>query len=137
MITPAHVAVELSRPTPSTESPQFALWQSWIEQARLIISNRLGDLDLLDQPLLDLVVLLAVAARVRRPDDDATTVDIAVDNGRVSKTYRTSTPAIVIRDEWWQMLTPAAQSSGAFTVTPAFEPGRHRYPFGLVPDAWR
>lgn len=137
MITPASVAVELSRPTPSTDSPQYALWDSWIGQARLIISHRLGDLTLLDQSMLDLVVLLAVAARARRPDDDATTVDIAVDNGRVSKTYRTSTPTILIKDEWWQMLTPAARASGAFTVTPTFEPGLHRYPFGLVPDAWR
>lgn len=113
-VTPATVAVALGRATPEQESTEFAQWSMWISDALMLIGDRLGDVTELDQAKLDYVVREAVAAQVRRPDD-ATSVDVAVDDGRVSKTYRTSAGRVSIRDEWWELLSPAAKS-GAFTV---------------------
>jgi hypothetical protein len=63
-----------------------------------------------------------VVAKVRRPDD-ATQVDISIDDGRVSKMYQSSTGTVYIRPEWWRFLGLAG-SAGAFSTRPGFEPDR-------------
>lgn len=122
MITPAAIAVELGRPAPSNGSKRYAQWDTWIADARMLIAERLVLADL-DQVKLDFVVRKAVAAFVKRPDD-ATQVDIAVDDGRVSKRYTSGRGQIVILDEWWAMLDPGQGEAGAFSARPAFEPDR-------------
>lgn len=113
-VTPETIAVALGRTTPDPTSTEYAQWSMWIADALMLISDRLGDLTELDQAKLDYVVREAVATQVRRPDD-ATSVDVAVDDGRVSRTYRSGGGRVTIRDEWWDLLSPATKS-GAFTV---------------------
>ena len=105
--------------TLTTQEQQQA--ELWIGQARTIISRGPDgrspmDLDSLDQQVLDMVVTEAVADRVKHPDD-ATQVDVSVDDGRVSRRYESGSGQIRIRDEWWAMLEPdPKRSSGAFTI---------------------
>ncbi len=110
-VTPESIATEMGRPSPTGNT--YEQWSAWINNARLLLRvgdgnhSGLGDLSLLDQEVLSYVVTQAVIAQVRRPDD-ATQVDVAVDDGRVSKTYASSTGRVGIRDEWWEMLSPAS-----------------------------
>lgn len=101
-------------------------WALWIEDAGLLIGAwcaRNGySFAALDASVVDYVVREAVAARAKRPDS-ATQVDVAVDDGRVSRRYESSTGQIDIRDEWWDLLRPVDSSpSGAFTIALHFEP---------------
>ncbi len=103
-----------------------AQWDMWISDALMLITARLvgtntgqvASLDELDQARLDYVVREAVLAHIRRPDD-ATTVDVSVDDGRVSKTYRSSGGRITIRDEWWNLLVPGGTAGTAFSIIPS------------------
>ena len=86
----------------------------WIDDARLLIEARLGDLDELNQSRLDYVVREAVLSHIRHPDD-ATQVSETLGDASVSKTYRSGKGRVTILDEWWDLLAPAAQG-GAFTL---------------------
>ena len=114
-ITSTEIAVALGRPVPEAGSTEDQQWAMWISDAQRLIRHRLGDLTLLDQEDLDYVVREAVVAQVRRPDD-ATTVDVRVDDGAVAKTYRSSAGRVTIRDEWWDILSPGLSSGGAFSI---------------------
>lgn len=115
MTTTADIEVALGR-TPS--DAEAAQWEMWITDALMLIEARLGDgFAVVDATKLDYVVREAVLAHIRRPDD-ATTVDVSVDDGRVSRTYRSSGGRVTIRDEWWDLLSPSDSSNGAFSITP-------------------
>jgi hypothetical protein len=121
-VNPDVVAVALGRTAP--ESPEFEQWDMWISDALMLIGARLvgeGDgqvasLDDLDQTQLDYVVREAVVAQVRRPDD-ATEIDVRVDDGGVSRKYRSGAGRVTIRDEWWDLLSPTDSTSGAFSIS--------------------
>lgn len=117
-VTPQEIAVALGRSAPTDGTAEYAQWALWIADARMLIKARLGNLDDLDQDVLDLVVREAVVAQIRRPDD-ATTVDVKVDDGSVSRTYRSSAGRVTIISEWWDLLSPAASTSGAFSIRPS------------------
>lgn len=119
-VTPDMIAVALGRTAPESDSVEYAQWSMWIEDALMLIEARLGDPADLDQAKLDYVVREAVAAHVRHPDD-ATQVAVSVDDGSVSKTYRSTSGRVRILDEWWNLLSPAQRSGRAFEVdtTPA------------------
>ena len=120
-ITPAEIAVELDRPTPATDSSTWASWESWINQARYLIGKRL-DIDTLDPADVDYVVLQSVAEHARHPEN-ATQVDVQVDDGRVSKRYVSGKGRVSILDELWALLDPdLATEAGAFTITPYGSP---------------
>lgn len=123
-VSPDTIAVALGRTAPVADSPEESQWLMWIDDARMLISARLGDLELLDQDQLDYVVREAVVAQVRRPDD-ATTVAVSVDDGSVSKAYRTSSGRVTIRDEWWDLLSPTDSKAGAFSIIPSGCPSPH------------
>lgn len=116
-VTPADIAVELGRTAPEPDSTEYAQWELWITDAYMLIEARLGDLDELDQAKLDYVVRQAVAAHVRQPDD-ATQVAVSIDDGSVSRSYRSSRGRVTIIDEWWALLSPKS-SGGAFSIFPA------------------
>lgn len=118
-VTPDLIAVALGRAT-SPSDAEWDQWSLWISDALLLIEARLGDPNELDQDKLDYVVREAVVAQVQRPDD-ATQVAISVDDGSVSKTYRSSTGRVAIRDEWWDLLDPnaGAESGKAFSIDTA------------------
>lgn len=104
-VTPVEIAAALGRPTPEQDSPAWAQWSMWINDALMLIEDRLGDPTELDQTKLDYVVREAVVAMVRRPDD-STQVDVAVDDGRVSKRFSSGAGRVRILDEWWNLLDP-------------------------------
>lgn len=118
------IATRMGVATPGSNSPQGKQWVTWIGDATLLVRLRAESLGLtlegLDPEALDRVVTLAVVAMARKPDD-ATTVDVAIDDGRVSRRYESSTGRVGILDEWWGWLgltTP----SGAFSTRPGFDP---------------
>lgn len=124
-VTPDSIAVALGRTAPAIGSTEYQQWEMWIDDALMLISARLvGDgtgqvasLEDLDETKLDYVVREAVTAQVRRPDD-ATQVEVRVDDGSVGKTYRTSSGRVTILDIWWDLLSPTDSSSGAFSIRP-------------------
>lgn len=118
-VTPATIAAELGHATPEPTDPTYAQWEQWISDALYLIRKRSGlvfaDLDPED---VDYVVRQAVVRHVRRPDD-ATQVAVSVDDGSVSKTYRSSRGRIEILDEWWALLMPAETTTRAFSIRPS------------------
>ena len=115
-VTPDDIGAALGRAAIS-DAERYQ-WELWCGDAMMLIEARLGDPNLLDQRKLDYVVREAVIAQVQRPDD-ATTVAVSVDDGQVSRTYRSSAGRVTIRDEWWELLAPNDRSRGAFSIVPS------------------
>lgn len=116
-VTIEDIAIALGRAedVPAAGGSVGRQWSMWMEDARMLIRARLGDLDALDQESLDYVVREAVVAQIRRPDD-ATSVEVAVDDGRVARRYSSSRGRVTIRDEWWTLLNPDSGKGGAFSL---------------------
>lgn len=114
-VVPQDIAVELGRP--SFTDLERDQWDSWISQARYLIGKRLGDISLLNQTDVDYVTLQAVVAHVRRPDD-ATRVDVTIDDASTSRTYTSGRGMVTITDELWAVLDADLGDAGAFSVTP-------------------
>lgn len=118
--TVADVAVSLGRPI--TDPNEVAQVTQWLGDAELQIKTRLGDVSLLDQPILAFVEREAVVARCRNPEGFQSE---QIDD------YRYSLPAntrqVTILDEWWDMLSPGS-SAGVFSARPSFEPDTARWP---------
>lgn len=122
-VSVADVAIELARPTPV--APVSDQWQSWIDRAYRMVEARLGAVKYaaLDPAVLDDVVLSAVAEHVRAwRDTTASRYTVTVDDGTVSRAYESSVGPLSISDALWALLDPEILPSGAFTVTPHFEP---------------
>lgn len=118
-VTPSSIAVELGRTAPDSSDPEYAQWELWIADALFQIAKRPGLVFAdLDPATVDYVVRKAVVRHVRRPDD-ATQVTVGVDDGNVSKTYRSSAGDVQIKDEWWAMLTPTDTTTRAFSIRPS------------------
>lgn len=113
-VTPEVVAVALGRTAPDPDSPDWDQWEMWIADALLLIEARLGPVAELDQARVDYVVREAVVAMVKRPDD-ATQVAVSVDDGSVSRTYRSSKGRVSILEEWWALLAPS-EKKRAFSI---------------------
>jgi len=110
-VTPAQIAVELGKAVPPSGSALDQQWQSWIDQAVYLIGKRLTIADLVPADV-DYVVLQSVVAHARNPED-ATQVDISVDDGSVSKRYASGSGRVRILDELWGLLDPdMANESG-------------------------
>lgn len=117
-VTPAMIAVALGRTAPTDGSIEFDQWQMWVDDALMLIDARKAELAIttdLDAAKLDYVVRQAVVAHVQRPDD-ATQVTVAVDDGNVSRTYRSGKGRIDILDEWWTLLGLTSPTGGAYSV---------------------
>lgn len=113
-VTTDMIATALGRTAPASGSVEAQQWEMWIGDALMLIEARLGDPAALDQAKLDYVVREAVVAHVRRPDN-ATQVDISVDDASSSRRYTSSAGRVAIRDEWWDLLAPTTQG-GAFVI---------------------
>lgn len=124
-VIPDDIAIALGRTTPASNSPEYAQWDMWISDALMLIGARLvgegtgqvASLDDLNQDKLDYVVREAVVAHIRKPDD-ATQVEIAIDDGRSSRTYRSAKGRVTIIDDWWDLLSPSDSTAGAFSIRP-------------------
>lgn len=126
-VTSAMIAVALGRTTPTSGSADDLQWQMWIDDALMLIQTRVDSIDPLptvDQARLDYVIREAVVAQVRRPDS-ATQVTTAIDDGSVSKTYRSSTGRLDILDEWWALLGLSSGGGGVYSIDTAPNGGTH------------
>lgn len=110
------VATSLGRPIDS--AAEVAQVQMWLDDAELQITNRLGDVTLLDQAVLAYVEREAVVLKVRNPDAKESE---SIDDYRYQRTPDAAKGQVLILDEWWAMLTPDA-SSGAFSITAGGDP---------------
>jgi hypothetical protein len=115
------IANALGREAPEAETPEAPQWVMWIGDALMLIEAHFGS-DIFAEIVparLDYVVREAVVSHVRRPDD-ATSVEVAVDDGREARRYSTGKGRVFIRDEWWDLLDPNASAiGGAFSVDTA------------------
>lgn len=128
-VTPEMIAVALGVAAPEPDSQTRAQWLMWIDDAEMLVEARREALNVdgpLDAAKLDYVVREAVASHARRPDD-ATQVSTSVDDGSVSRTYRSGTGRIAIRDEWWALLG-LTSTSGAFAVDMVGSTGLSAHP---------
>ena len=117
-VTPAMVAVALGVAAPDPDSATAAQWQMWIDDALMLIGTRADAITpapTVDQARLNYVIREAVVAQARRPDS-ATQVTTSVDDGSVSKTYRSSAGRIEIIDEWWTLLGLTASGGGVYAI---------------------
>lgn len=125
MITFREIAIALQRAEPEPGSAEAEQWSMWIQDAYLLIEARLGCIDDIDENRLDYVVREAVTAQVRRPDD-ATSVSVSVDDGSVSKQYRSSRGRVTILDEWWEFLRPTGgKRAFQLDLGPTLRVGNH------------
>lgn len=124
------------RPLTDAEQALVALWVDWVFADVYAAAAAAGmDPHGLDPTQLDRFVIESVLYRLAHPDD-ATQVDVQVDDARVSRRYSSSTGQFVYQAEWWGWLdipapVRAGENRGAFTVTPYGAPDA-----GVV-DAWR
>ena len=117
-VTTDDIAKRLGR---SLSTAEVAQVEAWIGDAEWLIDSRAARLGLsVDPDVQDRVVALAVVEMARNPQNE-TQVDVAIDDGRVSKRYSSSTGKVGITDEWWSWLGLAGSSS-AFSTRPGFEP---------------
>ena len=126
-VTTDTIATALGVAVPSPTSPQAAQWQMWISDALMLIDARKAEMGVtgaLDPARLDYVVREAVTAQVRRPDD-ATQVSVSVDDGNVSRTFRSGTGRVSIRDEWWALLGLGGSVGQAFAIDTVARGGQH------------
>ena len=102
LVSIVQIEDRLGRPLTGAEQRQVPIW---IEDAEAAIERRMQRLGVSHVDMDDRVrvVQKAVTAMAKRPDD-ATRVDIAVDDARVGKTYSSSAGEVTIKDEWWDEL---------------------------------
>lgn len=119
-VTLKQIATALGQTEPDGGSAQADQWAMWIGDATLLIkaeaARRGVEYGTLDPETVDYVTREAVVAHVRRPDD-ATSVEIAVDDGREARRYSSGRGRVSILPEWWGLLFPEAKDEGkAFAV---------------------
>ena len=112
-VTASDIGKELGRTLSESEAAQAV---QWIADARMLVSARLGDLEVLDQGRLDYVVRQAVVLRFRNPDG---VVSESIDD--YTFRYGVETRQVTILPEWWSLLAPL-RVSGAFSTRPGFVP---------------
>lgn len=115
-VTPANIAVAMGVAAPEQDSIQWQQWSLWIDDAEMLIEARRDRLNATEPDLakVDYVVREAVVAHIRKPDD-ATQVTVSVDDGQMSRSYRSGAGRVTIRDEWWTLLGLTEQG-GAFAI---------------------
>ena len=112
-VTTDDIAKRLGR---SLSTAEVAQVEAWIGDAEWLINSRAASLERSVNPdVQDRVVALAVVEMARNPQNE-TQVDVAIDDGRVSKRYSSGSGRVTIRDEWWALLDPNGGDGSAFAV---------------------
>lgn len=120
-VTPATIAVALGQAAPDSGSITEQRYYMWIQDAVMLIERRRDSIDetlVLDQAVLDYVIREAVTTHAQRPDD-ATQVSVSLDDGSMSKTYRSAKGRVTILDDWWSLLGLIDQGGGAYSIDTA------------------
>ena len=120
LVIPDDIAVALGQGAPAPGSVQYRQWSMWIDDALMLIDIRAGELAVatIDQARIDYVVREAVVSHQRHPED-STQVSVSVDDGSVSKSYRSGAGRVRISDDWWALLGLTPSGGGAFDVDTA------------------
>lgn len=97
------------------------LWEQWIcadIEARMVRCGRAWpDMDAVQ---VQRFTIEAICYRLDHPDD-ATQVDVTVDDGSVSRRYASSTGQLVYQDAWWGWLgLDCGRTRSAFSITPSY-----------------
>lgn len=120
-VTHQDIAKRLGVATPDPASTTAGQWDTWIGDAEYLIDARAARLErTVDPDVRDRVVALAVVEMARNPNNE-TQVDVAVDDGRVSRRFSSSQGRVGITDEWWTWLGLLGEP-GAFSTRPGFVP---------------
>lgn len=118
-VTVDTIAVALVRAAPPAGSAEAKAWEMWIADAVRAIRREADKKSVavasLDPDDYDYVVREAVVAHVKHPDD-ATQVAIGIDDGNVSRTYRSARGRVTILPEWWEILFPTTRSRRGFEI---------------------
>ncbi len=116
-------SVATLRPLTPAESQAVALWVPWVH-ADIDRRAALADTSLvaLDPAQVERFTIEAVMYRLAHPDD-ATQVEVQVDDARVSRRYSSSTGQLTYLPEWWAWLGLGGVVGGAFTIAPSYEAG--------------
>lgn len=126
-VLPTDVGVELGVAAPSALAVQQ--YQSWIDQALYLIGKRL-DMSILDTDDVDYVVLQAVVLHARHPGNEVQ-MSTSVDDGSVSRTFRSGAGRVTIPDDLWAILDPDLSGTsgvGSFRM--------HGQPDEFAPGVW-
>ena len=110
------VSTSLGRPI--SDDPEYAQVLQWLNDAELQIRLRLGDVNLLDQEVLEYVEREAVILKIRNPDGHA---NERIDDFSFGLSPAQAAGHVLITPEWWGLLSPTSQQ-GAFSTRPYFEP---------------
>lgn len=126
-VTPQVIADALARPLPPYA--RVAQWQGWIYEALFLIGRAFPGVAL-DQETVDYVVKQAVVEHVRAWRETAEDrTEVAIDDGRVSRSYVRDAGPLSIADWLMAMLDPDGDSGGqAFSIRPAYSPDLVRLP---------
>lgn len=103
MISPADIATALGRPVPYSD--QAEQWATFIDDVRLRLRLSFGDLDVLDEEVVDYVTREAVVAMILSQDEN------------------NPVPIVFIRSDLLALLRPTPTGSGSFSIRPAFTSG--------------
>jgi hypothetical protein len=111
------LAVALGQAAPEPGSVTEQQWQMWIDDAEMLIDNRIAELSATAPSAItrDYVVREAVVAHIKKPDD-ATQVTISVDDASSSRTYQSGKGRVTILDEWWKMLGLVEADASAYSI---------------------
>lgn len=128
-VTPGMLAVALGQAAPEPGSVTEQQWQMWIDDADMLIDDRVVQTAGVDPDLAkrDYVIREAVVAHIKKPDD-ATQVTISVDDASSSRTYRSGKGRVSILDEWWTLLG-LTDSSSAYSVDTVSTVGARHLPW--------
>lgn len=122
------VSERLGRPI--TDPDEVAQVNKWIGDVETLIRSRLPNLEpgIEGHPSLEIaemVVSNAVIRKVKNPDGKQ---NERIDDYSYGLTEEAARGSLFLTDEEWALLAPAS-SSGAFSVSPHFEPDRVRYSY--------
>jgi hypothetical protein len=117
-VTFEDVAVALGRPL--SEPDEIRQVEHWLTGVELAISQRLGDVSLLDQAALTYVEAEAVAALVRNSGTPESSITVSVDDGSVTRRFDSSDYDEVITDAWWTLLGAKPPKAVSMSVTSGY-----------------
>ena len=112
---PTDIAVDLGRDPATLSTLDIAQFQRWINDAELLISQRIGAL-VPDPNVVDYVVRQAVVATAQAPAAGITSESVQIDDGQYTTRFDRAPRRVTILPEWWAMLGVTNGRGSAFSI---------------------
>ena len=122
---PEDIAVAMGRSAESLDNLERAHFQRWIDDAALLISQKVADDAVIDANVLDYVIRQAVVAVAQGPQPNVSSESVQVDDASLTTRYVRAARRVSILPEWWAMLGVSG-SGRAFSVDMAGARTAHR-----------